>query len=81
MSSISSMRGGRGETSPARALRLVEPSSEQMLRDLFDCEDDLLTQLHRVSLAQKAARKRYADERGLLSLPRFETLRKVVGRK
>lgn len=68
-------------TATPRRLSLVEPSSEQMLRDLFKCEDDLLSQLHRVTLAQKAARKRYADERGLLILPGFETLRKAVGKK
>lgn len=64
-------------------LKLVtgEPSSEQLLRDLFECEDDLLSQIHRCKQAQKAARKRYADERGLLILPGFETLRKAVGRK
>lgn len=72
--------GGASLRNGPRQLRLVEPSSEQMLRDLFECEDDLLTQLHRVTLAQKAARKRYADERGLLILPGFETLRKAVGK-
>ena len=63
----------------ATKLKLVEPSTDQLLRQLFECEDDLLTQLHRVTQAQKQARACYARERGLLVLPSFETLRKVLG--
>lgn len=65
---------------PLRKLKLVEPSSEQMLRDAFDLEDDLLSQLHRCRQTQKLIRQRYAKERGLLILPSLETLRKVLGK-
>lgn len=67
-------------TRPAAKLHLVQPSSEQMLRDLFDCEDDLLDQLHRCRRTQKEVRQRYAKERGLLILPGLEALRKAVGK-
>lgn len=62
----------------AAKLKLIEPSTDQLLRQLFDCEDDLLTQLHRCRLTQKEVRLRYAKERGLLVLPGFEMLRKAV---
>lgn len=61
-------------------LRLVEPSSEQLLRQLFECEDQLLDSLHKCRLTQKAARLRYAAEHGLKMLPSLETIRKVVGK-
>lgn len=61
-------------------LKLIEPSSEQLLRDAFDLEDDLIDQLARVNLTQKELRKRYADEHGLLIRPSLEKLRKTVGK-
>lgn len=63
----------------ATKLKLVEPSSEKVLRDLFRQEDDLIDQLARCVSAQKEVRQRYAKERGLLILPGLETLRKVLG--
>lgn len=68
-------------TATPRKLALVEPSAEQMLREAFHLEDDLLNQLQRCRLTQKIIRQQYAKERGLLILPGFETLRKAVGRK
>lgn len=81
MTATSSQRsGGASPINGPRRLALVEPSSEQMLRDAFDLEDDLIDQLHRVSLTQKELRKRYATERGLLILPSLETIRKAIGK-
>lgn len=65
---------------PELRLKLVEPSSEQMLRDAFDLEDDLIDQLHRVQQTQKEIRKRYAKENGLRVFPGLETLRKTLGK-
>lgn len=65
---------------PQARLVLVEPSSEQLLRDAFDLEDDLIDQLARVRRTQKDVRVRYAREHGWLMLPSLEKLRKVLGR-
>lgn len=72
--------GGVSPINGPRRLALVEPSSEQMLRDLFDCEDDLIDQLARIRRTQKDVRQRYAAERGLLILPGLETIRKALGK-
>lgn len=79
MTAASSSGAGAGIVTRSRGLHLVEPSSEHLLREAFDLEDDLLNQLHRVTQTQKELRKRYARERGLLILPSLETLRKVLG--
>lgn len=65
---------------PQAKLTLVERSTEQLLRDAFDLEDDLIDQLARVRRTQKDVRVRYAREHGLLLLPSLEKLRKVLGR-
>lgn len=81
MTATSPAGSGRGPTIPARRLTLVEPSPEQLLRQLFECEDQLLDSLHKCRVTQKAARLRYAAENGLKMLPSLETIRKVVGKK
>lgn len=65
---------------PQVRLKLIEPSTEQLLREAFALEDDLIDQLHRVSQTQKELRKRYAAEHGLLMRPSLETIRKALGR-
>lgn len=52
---------------------------EGELRKLFREEDELLESLAENRLSQKAARRDYATAHGLLCLPSFETLRKVLG--
>lgn len=77
---VSQRSGGASPINGPRRLALVEPSYEQMLRDAFDLEDDLIDQLARVRRTQKDVRVRYAGERGLLMLPSLEELREVLGK-
>ena len=60
-------------------LRMVEPSPEAVLRELFGDEDKLLAELKTVRARQKIARNNYAAAHGLLLRPGLTQLRKVLG--
>lgn len=63
---------------PRPNLTTVPRSSEGELRELFREEDELIELLETNRRAQKVARRNYARSHGLLILPSFETLRKVL---